>query len=150
MEATDRVFSRNVAIAPTSFVLGAGDRDQGEAHPVRIGERQNGFAEALFERFVGDTLLDEAVGPIADRARGNPEGSLLGLTDASAAGRCAFPREEGEDGAGMAGFVAVIEVIGTRIVEIDGLLDEAEPKRPSIKVVISQGVTGYCRHMMDA
>src|SRR5271169_5978556 len=129
MEATDRVFSRNVAIAPTSFVLGAGDGDQGEAHPVRIGERQNGFAEALFERFVGDTLLDEAVGPIADRSRGNPEGSLLGLTDASAAGCGIFPRKECQDVARVTGFIAVIEVISAGIVEIDRLFDEPKAKR---------------------
>jgi hypothetical protein len=79
---------------------------------------------------VGDALFDESMGPVAERARRYAERRLLGLADAATASRCAFPREEGEDGAGMAGFVAVIKVIGARIVEIDGLLYEAKPERP--------------------
>ena len=48
MEAADRVLRRNVAIAPAGLVLRAGNADQSEAHAVRIGEGQHGFAEALF------------------------------------------------------------------------------------------------------
>jgi hypothetical protein len=118
------VLRRHIAIAPTGLALGTGDADQCEAHTVRIGEGQDGFAETLLQRLMGDALFDETVGPIAERTGRHTERGLLGLSDAAAACCCAFPGEEGEDGAGMAGFVAVIEVIGARIVEIDGLLDE--------------------------
>jgi hypothetical protein len=50
----------------------------------------------------------------------------------------------------MAGLVAVIEVIGTGVVEIDGLLDEAETERSGVKVEVSQGVTCDGGDMMDA
>ena len=39
---------------------------------------------------------------------------------------------------GLAGLVAVIEVIGAGIVEIDGLLDEAQPERAGVEVEIPQ------------
>ena len=126
MEAADRMLGRNVAVAPAGLVLGTGNADQRERHAVRIGEGQHGLAKALLQRLVGDALLDEALGPVAERAWRHAEGGLLGLADAAAAGRHACPGEEGEDGAGAAGLVAVIEVIGAGIVEIDGLLDEAQ------------------------
>jgi hypothetical protein len=38
-----------------------------------------------------------------------------------------LPREECKDSAGMAGFIAIVEVVGAGIVEVDGFLDEAQP-----------------------
>ena len=61
-----------------------------------------------------------------------------------------LPGEEGEDGAGIAGLVAIIEVIGARIVEIDGLLDEAQPQHAGIEVEVARGRTGDGRDVMNA
>ena len=69
VKAADRVLRRHVAVAPAGLALGAGDADQREAHAVGIGERQHGFAEALLRRLMGDALLDEAMGPVAERTR---------------------------------------------------------------------------------
>jgi hypothetical protein len=41
-------------------------------------------------------------------------------------------------------------MIGTGIVEIDRLLDEAEAERAGVKAVVLQGVTGDGGDMMDA
>ena len=40
--------------------------------------------------------------------------------------------EEGQDRAGPAGLVPVIQVVGARIVEIDGLLDEPQAENPGV------------------
>jgi hypothetical protein len=48
------------------------------------------------------------------------------------------------------GCVAIIEMIGAGIVEIDRLLDETQSQRTGIKVVISQGVAGDGGDVMDA
>jgi len=141
METANRVFGRHLAITPARFVLRAGNANQREAHPVRIGEGQQGFAEALFQRFMSDALGEEAMGPIAQRAGRNAERRLLGLADTTTAGACAFPREERQDRPGSSGLVAIVEMIGAGIVEIDGLLDEAQSQASGIKVIVSQGVT---------
>ncbi len=103
----------------------------------------------MLDRLMGDALLDEAMAPVAERRRRHAERSLLGLPDAAAAGGRVLPGEEGQDRAGRAGLVAVIEVIGAGIIEIDGLLDEPQTERPRIKLEISQRVTGDCGDMMD-
>jgi hypothetical protein len=50
----------------------------------------------------------------------------------------------------MTDFIAIVEVIGSGIVEIYGLLDEPQPECSRVKVKIAQGATGDSRHMMDA
>jgi hypothetical protein len=150
VEAADGVFVWNIAVAPASLVLGAGNAHQGQTHPIGIGERQHRFAKALFQRLKGDALFDEAMRPVAERARRHPERGLLGLADPTAA-RCGMlPREEGEDGAGMAGLVTVVEMVGAGIVKIDRLLDEPQAQRSGVKVEVSQRITGNCGDMMDA
>src|SRR5213078_4658452 len=61
-----------------------------------------------------------------------------------------LPGEEGEDRAGMAGLVAIIEVVGAGIVEIDRLLDEPQAQRAGVKIEISQSVTGNGGNVVDA
>jgi hypothetical protein len=118
---------RHIAIAPADFILGGGDADQCEAHSVGIGKGQHSFAKALFQRLMGDPLRDETMCPVAERAGRYSERSLLGLADATAPRCGVLPWEECKDGAGVAGFIAIIEVIGVGIVEVDRLLDEAQP-----------------------
>jgi hypothetical protein len=150
VEAADRVLRRNIAIAPAGLVLRAGNADQRQAHAVRIGERQHGLAEALLQCLMRDALLDEAMGPVAQRPGGDPERGLLGLADAAATGRGILPREEGQDGAGISGLVAIIEMIGAGIVEVHRLLDEPQAQRPGVKVEVPQGVASDRGDMVDA
>src|SRR5262245_52806018 len=61
-----------------------------------------------------------------------------------------LPREEGEDGAGMALLVAVVEVVRARVIEIDGLLHEAEPQDARVKLQVSGCAPGDGGDVMDA
>ena len=93
------------------------------------------------KRFAGAScvhaLLDEAMRPVAEGAFGHAERGLLGLADAEPARRGMLPREEGQDRAGPARLVAVIEVVGAGIVEVDGLLDEPKAERAGVEVEVA-------------
>src|SRR6266581_5140766 len=66
MQAADRMFGGDVLVAPTRLILGIGDADERERHPILIRKRQHGLTEALLQRLVGNSLLDEALSPVAD------------------------------------------------------------------------------------
>ena len=144
------MLGRHLAAAPGALALGAGDADEREAHAVRVPERQHGLAEALLGRLVRHALLDEAVGPEADRFLRHPERRLLRLADSGPSRRHMGPGEEGQDGAGPPGLVAEIEVIGAGIVEVDGLLDEPQAERPGVEVAVAAGVAGDRGDVVDA
>jgi hypothetical protein len=72
------------------------------------------------------------------------------LPDAATARGRVLPGEEREDRSGLAGFVAVVEVVGAGIVEVDGLLDEPQPQRVRVEVEICARPAGDGRDMMDA
>jgi hypothetical protein len=60
----------------------------------------------------------------------------MGFADATAAGRSCRPREERQDRARTAGLVAVIEVIGRWIIEVDRFFDEAQAEVARVEVEI--------------
>src|SRR5277367_2957746 len=119
VKAADRVFGWNVTLAPPRLIRGIRHANEREAHAIRIGEGQHAFAEPSLQGLMRHPLLDEAVGPIAQRLRRNTEGSLLRLTHSAATLSSLLPQEERKDRARPAGLVAVIEVIRRRVVEID-------------------------------
>ena len=59
-----------------------------------------------------------------------------------------WPREEGENGSRVSGLVAEIEVIGSRIVEIDRALDQALSEYIPIKIHVALGITSNRCEMM--
>src|SRR4029077_8176715 len=79
MEAADRVLGWHAAVAPRGLGPGAGDADQREAHAVRGGEGEHRLTAAPLRRLVRHALLDQSLGPPADRLGWNAERSLLGL-----------------------------------------------------------------------
>src|SRR5260370_41507972 len=121
------MFCRYIGGVPGRFCLGPCSADQRQYEAVRIFEWQHGLAKTLFQCFMRDAHFDKAMCPITDRTRRDTERRFLRKPDASAAGHSVFPRKEREDGAGMAFGVAVVEVIRSRVVEIHGFLDEAQP-----------------------
>ncbi len=137
VEAAQPMLGGNAAVSPSRLLLDTGQANKGEPHAVRIAEAQHGLAEALDRHLMRHALLDEAMRPEADRTFRNPEDRLLRLADAEAARSGMLPREEGQDRAGRGIHIAEIEVIGAGIVEIDGLLDEAQAEHPSIEVEIA-------------
>ena len=88
--------------------------------------------------------------PKADGAHRYSERGLPRETDAGATRSGILPREEGQDRAGVADLVAIIEMVGGRIVEVDCLLDEAKPEGAGIEVQVTPGVAGNRGHVMNA
>ena len=54
MEAADRVLDRDLAAAPRGLVRAARHGDERQPHAVGVLERENGVAEALHRRLVGN------------------------------------------------------------------------------------------------
>jgi hypothetical protein len=150
VEAANRVFHGHFRGAPSGRALAALGAREREPGPVAVLERERGFAEPLDGRIMGDALFDEALGPVADRAFRNAEYGLLRFADSEPAGRRALPGEKGEDRARMAGRIAIVEVIGAGIVEIDRLLNQAQAERPGIEIEVAARRARDAGHMMDA
>src|SRR5258708_20310463 len=99
---------------------------------------------------MGHALCEEAMSPKANGAHRYSERGLPCETDTGATRSGILPREEGQDRAGVADLVAIIEMVGGRIVEVDCLLDEAKPEGAAIEVQVTPGVAGTRVHVMNA
>src|SRR5262245_61261519 len=95
-------------------------------------------------------LLDEAMSPKADRAFRHPEDGLHALADTEPTRVGMLPWEEGQDGAGLAHLVAVVEMVGSRIVEIDRPLDQTQAEHAAVEIEIAAGLAGDGGYMMNA
>jgi hypothetical protein len=74
-------------------------------------------------------------------------GDLAGAGDAA---NGVGPWEEGHDGAGGAGVVAEVEVVGAGIVEVDGALDQAEAEDLGVEVEVALRVRRDGGDMVEA
>src|SRR5262249_37293567 len=149
LEAAYRMFRGDVSIAPALLSLSAGYANQAKRHAVGIAEGKDLLAKALLERLMRDDFFNQALGPVSERAQRHAEGGLIGFADAAAARRRSHPRKKREDRARAAGLIAVVEVIGRRVVEIDRSLDEAQAEVARIEIEVLERIAGDCRHMMD-
>ena len=95
-------------------------------------------------------MLVEPLHPEAEAAGGHRVGDFAGLAGAAAAGRHMLPGEEREDGAGRALLVAEVEVVGARVVEVDGALEKAQAQDLGVEVEIAPGVARNGRDMVQA
>src|SRR4028119_389780 len=59
-------------------------------------------------------------------------------------------REEGEDGAGRARAVAVVEVVGAGVVEVDRALHQPQAERAGVEIQVALRVGGDGRDVVDA
>ena len=151
MEAANRVFRGHVVGgAPCRSGLDVLDAAQRKPRSVEVFERERRLAEALDRWKVGDALLDKALGPVANRAFRDAEHSLLHFADSKPARRRAVPREEGEDRAGMASRIAVVQVIGGGVVEVHRLLYQAQAERSRVEIEVPARRACNARHVMDA
>ena len=150
VEAAYRVLARHLAIRPAGNFRCILCRDQREPHPVRIAQGQNGFTEPLLGRVVINAALDQPLRPIAERSFGNDERGLDRHAVAVAARRRLPPREESQSGARPTSLVAVVQVPGGGVVEVDGLLDHAQTERAGVERDVPLGVAANRRHMVDA
>src|SRR5262249_8812974 len=123
--------------------------DQGQSHPIGIGQRQYWLIETPLDRAVLNSFFDQTMCPIAERRRRNPEGGLLREAHSRATRHGMLPRKEGQDRAGMANLVAVVEMICARVVEIYRLLDETQSEDSGVELEIAGRFSGDRRHVMN-
>jgi hypothetical protein len=100
-----------------------------------------GAAAARRERLVPHAVAHEALEPEAERARQHRERRHRDLARTLAARPGTGPREEGHDAARRADLVAVVQVIGLRIVEVDRALHEAQPEQAGEEIEIALRIT---------
>ena len=60
------------------------------------------------------------------------------------------PRKEREDGSRRAGVIAKVEMIGSRIIEIDGAFDEAQAQNLCVKVQVPLRIRSDCSYVVKA
>ena len=67
-----------------------------------------------------------------------------------AAATDAGPREKSKDRAGSADAIAVVEVVGGRIVEVHGAFDQAQAEDARVEIDVATGITGDGGDMVEA
>jgi hypothetical protein len=102
----------------------------------------NGLPEALRLFLGNNTIGGQAFHPKRQGALGYREGCLCYLAVSLAAALSAGPREERQNSAGPAMSIAIVEVIGFRIVEINRYLDQAQPQHAAIKIDVLLRIAG--------
>src|SRR5260221_5115385 len=115
-------------------------RHQFKPEPIRIAKPHHALAEAFFVRCDAEAVSVQSLGPECQRLdayRERDRDNLTG-TDDSAPG--AGPRKERQDGSWRAALVSEIEVIRTRIVEIDRELDKSEPHHLRVEIQVPLGI----------
>ena len=149
METADRVRRINAPFGPGGARVGP-TLDQGEAVAVGAGEAQPLLAEQLIGFDALDSGALQSLDPERQRALRHGEDGFPNLTDARATARNVGKREVGHHGARQADFVAVIEVIHGRLVEIDRLLHPPETKGLREERVVRIRVCRERRHVVQA
>src|ERR1035438_497729 len=119
MEAADGELQGHGTKFISPVDVGRRSGDQFHAHAVRIRKGQDLFSQAVERPLAGNVVAGEALYPEAHRVFGNGEGRLGDLARTAAAFGRGWPGKEREDGAGMAGSIAIIQVVGCGIVKVD-------------------------------
>src|SRR2546423_5345130 len=96
-----------------------------------------------------DALLDEALDPESERSGSDGKRRDSNLAAALTAATRVRPGKERQNCTRTAGLVAEIEVIGRRVVEVDGAFDEPEAENSGVEIEISLRVAGDTGDVMD-
>src|SRR5947209_5820595 len=108
--------------------------DQFDLQPIRIKERENLVIKARKWSHDIDTTAGEVLSPIIQCSLRNRAGDSDWLSCASTPPRRTRPGKEGEDAARTPQLITVVEVIDTRIVEVDGQLDQSQAQQAGIEI----------------
>src|SRR5688572_16220393 len=95
-------------------------------------------------------MTQESLEPEAECARKHGERRDRDLPYPLPPAPCAGPGEESHDAARIADVVAVIQVIGLRIVEVHRALHEPEPQHPRVEVEVALRIARDRGDVMDA
>jgi hypothetical protein len=153
-EAADRVPDRDWTSLPwgaQGFGLAS---DQLERQPVGIAQRDHDVVEALLGSVEVDRRCGEAIDPGVDRTRRDAKRDGRDLTGARTPLRCdqrrEHPGEERQDRARGPHAVAVVQVVGPRVVEVHGPLHEAQPEQPHVEVHVALRIAADRGDVVDA
>src|SRR5215207_45908 len=154
VKAVDRMLGRNAWCARTGRTrFGSGVADELVHRAVVIAEREHAFhvgpAAARHQRLVANSMSHEPLEPEAERARQHRERRHGDLAGTLAAWLGTKPREEGHDAAWRADLVAVVQMVGLRVVEVDGALHEPQPEQASEEVDVALRVAGDRADVVD-
>jgi len=141
MKTTDAICRGNFRVGGRGAGIRLGGGDQFENEAVGISKRDDFVAEARRERARCDAVGEEAYAPKIQAARGYGKRRGVGLARARTAASDAGPREKREHGARRADAVAVVEMIGGRVVEIDGAFDQAQAERACVESEVAARIT---------
>src|SRR6266513_6552992 len=92
----------------------------------------------------------ETVQPVADRVWWNGESSRFDLTGATNPAARPRPQKERQNSSWCAARVAEIEMIRSRIIEIDRAFHEAKTEKSHIEVQVSLRIAGDRSHMVKS
>src|SRR5215468_4839093 len=113
---------RNWRAAPGARIAHIGVSHDLELQAIGIDESENLFFETRALELRRDAELPQSIFPVPQRRLGNAERGRAYCPNSRAASSDELPGKEGENGTWVADLIAKIEMICSRIVEIDGLL----------------------------
>jgi hypothetical protein len=143
MQAADRMLGRDVSdpVPTGSMITNRGH--QIDHHAIGVAEGEDLFLIARTRGVAVNAQRLEAFMPPAQRGSRNAERCRRRHPGTLAALRNTRPGKEGQQTRGAALLISVIQVIGVRGVEVDRLLDQAEPERSGVEVHVGLRVGGY-------
>src|SRR5438093_971042 len=123
--------------------------DQLGLQSIGVVERKDPLAEPLLHGIEVDGLPRQALRPPFEAALRRRERGRRGLPGAAATSGSAGPWEVGEDRPRVPHVVSIVEVVRSRIVEVDGAFDEVESEHDDIEVDVGLRVAGQSGDMVQ-
>jgi len=96
-----------------------------------------------------NALLDESLDPESECTGADRKRSDGNLSAALTATTCMWPGKERQDCTRTASLVAEVEMIGRRVVEVDGSFDEPKAEDAGVEIEISLRVAGDAGYVLD-
>jgi hypothetical protein len=141
------VLGRNAGAGPAVPTVVC-HHDDFDGNAIRIGEGQHLFPEAR-AALGGHVVAVQPFVPVIERRFGCRQRDRCGLASTDLTVTGAGPIEERDDTARGAGLVSVIEMVGGRVVEVDGLLDEAQAEQAGVEIDVRLGIGGDGRKVVE-
>ncbi len=148
-KATYLPLGRNRTFLPAMCRTDASIIGQTQALTLRVLEIKHCATSNLEYITSFDAFLLEVVAPPVEAFNAIYTQSGAGNAMRAAPFSLPWPVEEGDIGAGRGQPISVKQMVGTGVVLIDGLLDEAKAERVGIEAPVAGCVCGDCCQMMQ-
>ena len=124
--------------------------DDLQPHAVWVGKAEHFFLKSLAGAFHRNSRGQQALLPELQRWARDTECSGGSFSYPQAAARGMRPGKEGKNGSRRPGIVSKVEVIGSRIVKVDGALYKTKPQHLGVEVEIALRVRSNRCDVMQA